>query len=61
MNVVLKFIAIVLLIFFIVVFLGYFLTKNKKYLYLAKAVFNYAMYSAFILVPVGMALKYLHL
>tara|TARA_B100000780_G_scaffold195727_1_gene138111 strand:- start:130 stop:315 length:186 start_codon:yes stop_codon:yes gene_type:complete len=61
MNVVLKFVGIVLLIFFIVVILGYFLTKNIKYLYLAKAVFNYAIYSAFIIVPVGMALKYLHL
>ena len=61
MNVVLKFIGIVLLIFFIVVIFGYFVTKNKKYLYLAKAVFNYAIYSAFIIVPVGMALKYLHL
>ena len=28
---------------------------------LAKAVFNYAMYSALIFVPVGIALKYLHL
>ena len=61
MNVVLKFAGIVLLIFFIVVILGYFLNKNIKYLYLAKAVFNYAIYSAFIIVPVGMALKYLHL
>ena len=61
MNVVLKFIGIALLIFLIVVIIGFLITKNKKYLYLAKAVFSYAMYFAFIFVPVGIALKYLHL
>jgi len=60
MNIVIKFIGIALLIFFAVVILGYLLTKNKKYLSLAKAVFNYAMYLAFILIPVGFVLKYIH-
>jgi hypothetical protein len=61
MNVVLKLIGFLLLIFFSVMIAAFLLTNNKKYLSLAKAVFKYMIYMVFILIPIGFALKYLHL
>jgi len=59
--VVLRFVGFILLIFFVVMTLGFLVTKNKKYLSLAKAVFSYVLYLALILIPLGLTLKYLHL
>jgi len=59
--VVLRFIGFILLIFFVVMAIGFFVTKNKKYLSLLKSVFSYVLYLALILIPLGLTLKYLHL
>ena len=59
--VVLRFIGFILLIFFVVMAIGFFVIINKKYLSLLKSVFSYVLYLALILIPLGLTLKYLHL